>query len=471
MTDQAFAGWLTDVRTGMSSVLVAADNDTVVELNQRARADLVQAGQVDDAATVVVRNGLSVGRGDVVVTRRIDRTTSDGTTTEPALGGRLGAGFVRNGQRWQVQRAQRDGSLTVRLLDAGQVGAAAVTLTPGYVREHVDLGYATTAHRAQGLTVNTSHVLADALTQRESFYVAMTRGRYANHAYLVLDPATTLRDRLTHPVGGPADQDAYTTGQVADAITAHSGAATSAHETIRAVQDQAVSIRQLADEADTIAAYAHDLAAGDMLLTVLGDTPSVRRILDDEHFPDLVLAIRHAHTKGVDLTRELPIIIGSRPRESLTADNLTTMIRTHLRTRPSAFQPALVAGLITDATAGLSDPEMVTAICKRYELIEQRADHLAAEAINSDRLWANAIPTSMTDEQRAAVIRVLAAYRDRWEITDQAPLGKRPDDSATSAQQSDHRRLSEMLRRLAVDSQAPMGGSPDQSVRRPQRSL
>src|SRR6478672_13721463 len=149
-----------------------------------------------------------------------------------------------------------------------------------------------------------------------------------------------------------------------------------------------------------------------------------------------VQAIRHAHTKGVDLTRELPIIIGSRPRESLNADNLTTMIRTHLRTRPSAFQPALVAGLIVDATAGLSDLEMVTAIGKRYELIEQRADHLAAEAINSSAPWTNAVPASITGEQRAAVIRVLVAYRDCWEITDSTPLGKHPDDSAASAQQS-----------------------------------
>lgn len=99
-----------------------------------------------------------------------------------------------------------------------------------------------------------------------------------------------------------------------------------------------------------IAADAHDLAAESMLLTVLGDTPFVRRILDDEQFPDPVLAIRHAHNKGVDLTRELPNIIGSRTRESLTADNLTTIIRTHLRTRPSAFPPALVAGLVLPHT-------------------------------------------------------------------------------------------------------------------------
>ncbi|HEY5877875.1 MAG TPA: AAA family ATPase, partial [Nakamurella sp.] len=285
MAEAAYIAWSADVRAGRSSVLIAADNDTVVQLNRRAQVDLIGTGRVEDTTTVAVRNGLSVGAGDVVVTRRIDRTQPDGTSGPVSASERLGDGFVRNGQRWQVQRAHRDGSLTVRLLDAGRPGASAVTLSAAYVREHVDLGYATTAHRAQGITVDTSHVLADALTQREPFYVAMTRGRYANHAYLVLDPATMLRDRLAHPVGGPADRDAFTTAEVADAIVTHSGAATSAHEAIRTVQDQAVSIRQLADEADAIAAYAHDLAAGDLLLTVLGDTPAVRAILDDDHFP------------------------------------------------------------------------------------------------------------------------------------------------------------------------------------------
>jgi hypothetical protein len=147
------------------------------------------------------------------------------------------------------------------------------------------------------------------------------------------------------------------------------------------------------------------------------------------------------------------------------------MIRTHLRTRPSAFQPALVAGLIVDATAGLSDPEMVIAIRKRYELIEQRADHLATEAINSAPPWTSAIPASIPDEQRAAVIRILATHRERWEITDQTPLGKRPDDSAASAQQSDHRRLSEMLRRLATDSRPHWNASLDPSTQRSGRTL
>ena len=48
MTDAAYTAWLADTRTGARSLLIAADNDTVRELNERARADLVAAGTVDD---------------------------------------------------------------------------------------------------------------------------------------------------------------------------------------------------------------------------------------------------------------------------------------------------------------------------------------------------------------------------------------------------------------------------------------
>ena len=62
-----------------------------------------------------------------------------------------------------------------------------VTLPAAYVAEHVDLGYAVTAHRAQGMTVDTSHVVVTGSTTRENFYVSMTRGRDSNIAYVALD--------------------------------------------------------------------------------------------------------------------------------------------------------------------------------------------------------------------------------------------------------------------------------------------
>ena len=127
--------------------------------------------------------------------------------------------------------------------------------------------------------------------------------------------------------------------------------------------------------------------------------------------------------------------------------------------------------LVVDATVGLSDPDMVTAIRTRYEMIEQRADTLAADAINSRQRWIDAIPASIPEDRRMAVVRVLAAYRERWDISDPTPLGHQPDQFAHAAQHADHRRLSEMLRRLAADSHSGPDSSIDKSARRSDRTL
>jgi hypothetical protein len=62
-----------------------------------------------------------------------------------------------------------------------------VRLPAEYVAEHVELGYAITAHRAQSTTVGTAHVITGPGMAREHLYVAMTRGSDANHAYIPLD--------------------------------------------------------------------------------------------------------------------------------------------------------------------------------------------------------------------------------------------------------------------------------------------
>ena len=131
---------------------------------------------------------------------------------------------------------------------AGRRLAATVVLPPEYVTHHVDLGYAVTAHRAQGITVDTSHVVASVSTTRENFYVSMTRGRDSNIAYVALDQP----------------DDSHTTPEVEDVtartvlyrILQHSGVELSAHQTIVAEQETWSSIAQLAAEYDTIAAAA-----------------------------------------------------------------------------------------------------------------------------------------------------------------------------------------------------------------------
>ena len=200
IADAAYTAWAHDTATGAHALLIAGDNDTVRDLNHRAHTDLVATGAVREDMTVSLADGLHAGRGDRIVTRQIDRYLTDGTTGSTGRNGRRTDGFVRNGQQWLIDHVDADGSLTVRLLGGDrQPDAARIVLPADYVAQHVELAYATTAHRAQGMTADTCHVLADTRMPREAFYVAMTRGRHANHTYLNLDPHIRRQRRRRPP--------------------------------------------------------------------------------------------------------------------------------------------------------------------------------------------------------------------------------------------------------------------------------
>ena len=63
-------------------------------------------------------------------------------------------------------------------------GGGVVVLPADYVAEHVELAYASTAHRAQGRTVDTAHAMVSPTTTREVLYVSATRGRESNRLYV-----------------------------------------------------------------------------------------------------------------------------------------------------------------------------------------------------------------------------------------------------------------------------------------------
>lgn len=66
-------------------------------------------------------------------------------------------------------------------------------LPAAYVREHVELAYATTVCGAQGDTVDHAHFALGDSTTAASAYVAMTRGRKSNVAHLVAESADDAR--------------------------------------------------------------------------------------------------------------------------------------------------------------------------------------------------------------------------------------------------------------------------------------
>jgi hypothetical protein len=62
-----------------------------------------------------------------------------------------------------------------------------VVLPADYLAEHCEYGWASTIDGAQGVTADLGLVLVRPGMDREHLYVAMTRGRHSNHAYITPD--------------------------------------------------------------------------------------------------------------------------------------------------------------------------------------------------------------------------------------------------------------------------------------------
>lgn len=165
--DAALRAWVDDTQRGLDSLMVAGTRDQVAELNHRARQHLYPEEAV--GRTVELSDGNQASVGDLVLTRRNDRRLRASTT-----------GWVKNGDRWSIQHIHQDGSLSVRHRPTHH----AVTLPAGYVAQHVELGYATTVHTAQGVTVDTTHTILTGDETRQQLYVAATRGRQSNHLHV-----------------------------------------------------------------------------------------------------------------------------------------------------------------------------------------------------------------------------------------------------------------------------------------------
>nr|WP_291881653.1 AAA family ATPase [Cellulomonas sp.] len=172
MLDDALVAATAAEAQGRTVLLAAADRRTVNELNARVRAERIRTGAARTTG-VTHSDGLTGGVGDRIVTRRNNRRlrTSDG--------------FVRNGDLWQITEVLPGGGL--RVVPVGDPAAGTLRLPGAYVDESVELGYATTTARSQGMTVDETHTVVTAGMGREDLYVAVSRGRELNRLYVATD--------------------------------------------------------------------------------------------------------------------------------------------------------------------------------------------------------------------------------------------------------------------------------------------
>lgn len=139
---------------GDSRIILTHTNDEVRELNTMAREKMRAAGALGTDATLKSARGeRQFASGDRIIFLRNERE--------------LG---VKNGTLGTVEMASAQ-SMAVRTDDGREVGFD----TKHYA--HIDHGYAATIHKAQGMTVDRTHVLATPGMDSHSAYVAMSRHR------------------------------------------------------------------------------------------------------------------------------------------------------------------------------------------------------------------------------------------------------------------------------------------------------
>lgn len=432
--ERAYRAWAADRAAGRRSILVADTLAVVTDLNARARNDLILTGAVA-AGGVRLVDGNHASVGDEVITRLNDRRLRTGSGS-----------WVKNGDRWRVTAVGEDGSVTLRRsagadgpLDGGRhrarphpAGAGAtVVLTADYVARHLDLGYAITVHRSQGGTVDVAHVLvASSAMTREALYVALTRGRQANHAWVATDtPTATDPESHRHGPEGPADA----LDVLAD-VLARSGRELSAHETLTAEREEWTSLAHLADQYEIIAR-----AAQAERWTRLITTSSLRReqaeeVLASPSLAGLVDVLRHAEATGhvpawlLDRAIANGHLAHAHDLAAVLAERVTSLARDprpagaahHDHPGSGQHQHPLIAGLLAPATGPLPG-DMNAALRELAALIEQRADDLLAHAGLDAAGWLTRLGPMPADPAAKATwmaaARMVAACADRHQLT------------------------------------------------------
>lgn len=433
MEDAAYQAWMTDIAAGRTSLLIAADNTTVARLNARARLDRIIIGEVEPDG-IVLHNTNQVGIGDHIVTRLNNRRLRYGRH-----------GFVQNGDHWTVVHRWPDGSLTVENPKQHQV-----TLPAAYVQESVELAYATTAHRAQGSTVDTAHLLVTDQLTRALLYVGMTRGRESNRAYIATHQSTT---DLHEPHPEQTVQD------VLDAILENPGVELSAHEVMRRELDNATRLDRLIPihehlcQIDARRRFASTIAASGL------DRADLAALEASTAYGPLITALRRAETAGLDITEVLRRTVH---QSSLTnASDIGAVLHARVErltsraTRRTGHPPTLIAGLVTPADH-VSDPTLIAPLRELEAQIANRATWLADRTVAEAPAWLRPVSRELLIE--------ITAYRERYGISSRTMLGERPPVNA-SAQSADYQRLNRLAHEAGGDSAQPDLNLPGRAER------
>ncbi|MDN6024976.1 MobF family relaxase [Bifidobacterium mongoliense] len=407
------------------AAVTVATNDDARALNERIRAQRIEHGEVDDARTVTGSDGLSIGAGDVIQTRKNDRDLC-----------------VANRQTWTVQAIGDDGTVWAKEAGSGRKRQRTVALPGEYVAEHAHLSYAATAYGVQGATTTGSHtILTDAL-DAAAVYVGMTRGRETNQLHVVASDLADARQKFIEAMArdradrgltaatsaakdatrglvedGPvklvntelarltneaeqAQQRAERWAQIArqlDAQTAeHQDEADNADTVLRAVEEHAATVRAQAAAPLTVQAEAD---GGDYLAAVADEAEATERLHSAGRFGRRRAEHDHhtAHEHTEALRARLRTDWGTLP----ASDDALTNWAAQAANSQAEHTPQ-----VTEATQAVTDAQAARQLVTERQQRDRRA--LLAKLYGRDNVRRNPVRYQVTNPSREAA---------RWQTT------------------------------------------------------
>ncbi|MFC6233881.1 MobF family relaxase [Leucobacter soli] len=468
--------------------VTVSSNEEAAKLNDLIRDRRVTAGLVDPKMTTMGSDGLSIGAGDLVQTRKNNTRIR-----------------VSNRQTWMVQQVEQDGSIWVQELENGRKHQASVHLPADYVAAHTHLAYAATAYGVQGITIARSRTLLTDSTTAAQVYVGMTRGEDQNVLHLIADDhadgraqfvAAMERDRadrgLTHATGQAIQEVA---GLIEDGPAKRVRSAV-ARLTRRAeeAEQRAARFAEYADEFDRMREqHQHELAAAASVAASASETAVelreyIRVPLRDAAVTDaqemlaladaLSRAELRARTAGPFARRNARKVHAETRRHHLAArDRLShdwgeTGVL-HAGNGESWADAA--AGRRTDADARVAQAETTAATARaRVLAIEQEQrqakQQLAAQAYCAEQVRRDPLRAEFNMPRRDATAWTQKAQRARAEVaklTSMTPAeaGQYLDARAAAAKEAREART----RRIREAARTHESSDPQRS--RPGRSL
>ena len=436
------ADWWASFRQGERVAILAYRRSEVDQFNLACRRLLQEDGRLGPQELQVGDRVFAVG--DVVVC---------GKNALRTLG-------VANGSRGQILAVDLDQrSLTIRL-DNGQHAS----LTREYLerrprwwlrsnpdRRTLDLGYATTGHRAQGITLDRALVRVAGMEDRGWFYVGATRAARATRFYDVVSPEPRPAElELDLPKVAPTSMDERLAG-----VAGRDGSkqlALDAAETAPLALRR-LSKRQLRDERDRVAALLREAPPDrGRLLARATD----QRQHAEQQLTDATAAVKVAQQRVAALGQGAGRLLRhqqlAEARERLAlADTAAQLARQQADRAADWERQARIAQQQRQAWQERYAPVLVADQARAQELAWRDQADVRALALERPG-WLRELgqPPATIKGQRAfwQTVQRVQQYRERCAITDpDQPLGPEPR-SADLEQRRHHRVTQQAIDRL-----------------------